>query len=161
MFQIKPCQPRRSAARFIISLSLLTAIAGCSNIEDWSIVHKIDIHQGNVLEQENINKLRPGMTPDQVRFLLGTPALVDAFHQDRWDYLYRIKPGGRDASQRRLTLFFENRKLARIEGDMPPLPEPADGAEKPATQVVVVPQVVPEEPGIFSRVLSGVGLTDD
>lgn len=144
-----------------LALALALGISGCANVGEWSIVHKIDVPQGNVFEQDNINQLRPGMSRNQVRFLMGTPALVDPFHQDRWDYLNRFKPGVGDAYQQRMTLYFENDKLARIEGDLRPQPVSEDEASTSNTQVLDVPQVVLEEPGLFARTLNTIGLDTD
>lgn len=81
-------------------------------------VYRIDIPQGNIITQEMLDQLKPGMSKSQVRFLLGTPLLVDVFHQDRWDYLYSYQPGGKDRLQRRVSVFFSDDKLTRLEGDV-------------------------------------------
>lgn len=81
-------------------------------------VYKMDIHQGNILDEDKVKGLRLGMTENEVRFLLGSPMLVDVFHQHRWDYIYYNKPGKDEPQQRRISLFFESGRLARIE---PPL----------------------------------------
>src|SRR5690606_17744119 len=70
------------------SLTAFLAIAGCS----FPGVYKIDIQQGNVVTQDMINQLRPGMTRRQVRFIMGNPMITDTFHPNRWDYLYSIQP---------------------------------------------------------------------
>ena len=80
--------------------------------------YKMDIQQGNVVTQEMVEKLKPGMTPAQVRFILGTPLVVDAFHKDRWDYVYRFSKGGTLQESRRIVIVFQDDKLARIEGDV-------------------------------------------
>jgi outer membrane protein assembly factor BamE len=80
--------------------------------------YKIDVRQGNYVTQEMVAQLKPGMTKDQVRFVLGTPLLTDMFHAERWDYVYRFKPGRAEAQQRRLSVFFEDGKLARVAGDV-------------------------------------------
>lgn len=64
-----------------------------------------------------VNKLKPGMTRSQVRFALGTPLVADPFHNNRWDYVYRLAPKGRLAETRKLTVFFEGDRLTRLEGD--------------------------------------------
>ena len=80
--------------------------------------HKIDIQQGNFLTQDMVSQLKQGMTKEQVRVALGTPLLNDIFHGERWDYLYwREDPAGK-REQRRLTVFFDDGKLARVEGDI-------------------------------------------
>ena len=78
-------------------------------------VHKIDIQQGNALNEESVNQLRVGMMPEQVRFLLGHPMLTDPFHSDRWYYIYYFKPGKGPLQNRKVTVFFNEGRVARIE----------------------------------------------
>src|SRR5262249_12504878 len=73
-----------------------------------------------VVTQEMVEKLKPGMTPSQVRFILGTPLVVDAFHKDRWDYVYRFSKAGTLQESRRIVIVFKDDKLDRIEGDVVP-----------------------------------------
>lgn len=80
--------------------------------------YRMDIQQGNVVTQEMIDKVKPGMTRSQVRFALGTPLVVDAFHQDRWDYVYFFQKAGTVVEQRRIAVFFTDDRLSRIEGDV-------------------------------------------
>lgn len=122
---------------FTLSLGLLslTALSGCSwvsekydALRDIELpglpgVYKVDVHQGNILEQEQIDQLKPGMSTRQVRFLLGSPLIVDVFHQNRWDYFHRVKLGSGETTQQRMSLFFENDELVRIEGDTIPQPQ--------------------------------------
>lgn len=82
--------------------------AGCS-------VYKVDIQQGNTLEAEQVADLKPGMSREQVAFLLGTPLLRDPFHPDRWDYVFSFKPGGGEIRSQHLTLYFNGNTLARID----------------------------------------------
>lgn len=100
---------------------LLALLSGCgswSNPIDRIKPHKIDIPQGNVLQQEMLDKLKPGMTQSQVRFILGTPLLVDPFHNNRWDYVYRLEREGRMVENRRVTVVFENERLKELQGDV-------------------------------------------
>jgi outer membrane protein assembly factor BamE len=99
-----------------ILLTLVVAIllAGCSSVP--SLLYKIEIQQGNVITQEMVDKLKPGMTRSQVRFALGSPMINDAFHNNRWDYVYRLEQEGRLVEQRRLTVFFDEDNLTRIDG---------------------------------------------
>ncbi len=83
-------------------------------------VYKIDIPQGNVVTQEMVDQLRPGMTYSQVRFIMGTPLITDTFAGERWDYLYSMQRGGGPREQERLSLFFENGQLVRMSGDFKP-----------------------------------------
>ena len=95
----------------------LLALAGCS----FPGVYKIDIQQGNVVTQDMIDQLRPGMTRRQVRFIMGNPLLVDTFHANRWDYLYSLQPGGGQRQQERMSIFFNgNDQLVSLSGDFMP-----------------------------------------
>ncbi len=103
----------------LTSLTLvgLLALAGCS----FPGVYKIDIQQGNVVTQDMIDQLRPGMTRRQVRFIMGNPLIQDTFHTNRWDYLYSLQPGGGERQQERISIFFnENDQLASLSGDFMP-----------------------------------------
>ncbi|MCW8935904.1 MAG: outer membrane protein assembly factor BamE [Gammaproteobacteria bacterium] len=77
--------------------------------------HRIDIQQGNKVTPENYARLKTGMSRNQVVFVLGSPLLKDPFHQNRWDYIYYLKPGNNKIRQSRLTLYFEGDKLIRID----------------------------------------------
>lgn len=80
--------------------------------------YRIDIRQGNIVTQDMVAQLKPGLTKDQVKFILGSPLVSDMFHSDRWDYVYRFQPGKGAAEQRRLTVIFVDNKLARLAGDV-------------------------------------------
>jgi outer membrane protein assembly factor BamE len=95
--------------------------------------HKIDIQQGNVVTQDMVAKLKPGMSKSQVRFALGTPLVLDPFHDNRWDYVYVQQKRGRVIEQRRIVVLFADDKLLRIEGDVvPAAPAAAAQAQSPA-----------------------------
>lgn len=104
-----------------VPLLLALTLVGCSG---WSnpiaklSPHRIEVQQGNLVSQDMVARLKPGMTQSQVRFLLGTPPIVDPFHVNRWDYAYSISKGGEVLERRRLTLRFENDRLKSIEGDI-------------------------------------------
>jgi len=85
-----------------------------------------DVQQGNVVTKDMVDQLRPGMTRDQVRFLLGTPMLTDIFHQDRWDYPYYLRRRNGETQIRKLAVIFEDGKLARFESDAMPAEPLAD-----------------------------------
>ncbi len=134
--------PGFSAMRhFLIPVLLLGLVAGCSSVKIGP--HRIDVQQGNALDQENVARLKPGLNRSQVRFLLGTPLVVDPFRTDRWDYVYVYYKAGKLAEQKRITLFFEGDTLARIEGD---LPEPVAAPVAPAAEPRPQPQPVPAAP---------------
>lgn len=77
--------------------------------------YKMDIHQGNFVTAEMRDKLKLGMSKQQVRYVLGTPMISDVFHGNRWDYVYRFEHGGKVVEKQRLTLDFEGDKLQRID----------------------------------------------
>jgi len=128
----------------LISVLLVGLVAGCSSTRIGP--HRIDVQQGNALDQENVSRLKLGLNRSQVRFLLGTPLVVDPFRTDRWDYVYVFYKAGKLAEQKRITLFFDGDTLARIEGDLPPPPEPApepqpvSAAPQPAVAAAPPPQ---------------------
>ena len=100
-----------------LTLTGLLALAGCS----FPGVYKIDIQQGNVVTQDMIDQLRPGMTRKQVRFIMGNPLLTDTFHANRWDYLYSIQPGGGQRLQERISVNFSaDDQLVGLSGDFMP-----------------------------------------
>jgi outer membrane protein assembly factor BamE len=80
--------------------------------------YKPEIQQGNYISHELVSQVKPGMSREQVRFLLGTPLLTDIFHADRWDYIYWREATDGKREQRRVALFFSDGKLARMEGDV-------------------------------------------
>ncbi|MTI15112.1 outer membrane protein assembly factor BamE [Sansalvadorimonas verongulae] len=113
-------------ATFALVLSA-TLMGGCSWFSDSNAkllsfpgAYKIDIQQGNVITQDMVNQLRPGMTREQVRFVMGAPLLPDTYNSDRWDYIYSFQPGGKVRTQQTLSVFFRDDKLASFEGDVYP-----------------------------------------
>ena len=80
--------------------------------------YKPDIQQGNFISQESVAQVKPGMSREQVRFILGTPLITPIFHADRWDYVYWRESQSGKRESRRVALFFSDGKLARIEGDV-------------------------------------------
>jgi outer membrane protein assembly factor BamE len=83
--------------------------------------YRIEIQQGNYITQDMVSRLKAGMSRDQVRFILGTPLVADMFHADRWDYVFsRRRANSTDVERRRIAVYFEDGKLARIEGDVVP-----------------------------------------
>lgn len=98
---------------------LLAVVSGCSSVPRIVNEYKIDVQQGNVLNQEMVSQLRPGLTKDQVRFILGTPVLMDMFHANRWDYVYRLQKGSGVVEMRKFSTYFDaSNKLIRVGGDV-------------------------------------------
>lgn len=120
----------------IVVAALLSACSGVPT------VHKIDIQQGNVVTQDMVSRLKTGMTRSQVRFVMGTPLVMDAFHPDRWDYVYRYLKADKLIEQRHVTLIFSGDSLSSIAGDVAP-PE-AGVVPANSDHVEVKPLVKPE-----------------
>jgi outer membrane protein assembly factor BamE len=103
-------------------LVLVAATTGC--------MYRMDIQQGNLLDPEQVDQVEVGMTRSQVRFLLGTPMVIDAFDPDRWDYVYSLRRGhSRKVAKRHLVVWFEGDQVTRIEQPIPipPKESPAAG----------------------------------
>ncbi|BAN34757.1 SmpA/OmlA [Sulfuricella denitrificans skB26] len=149
-----------------ISILLLVACSVTEKVGEKLTPYKIDIQQGNVVTQEMVAKLKPGMTKAQVRFVLGTPLITDAFHASRWDYVYRYQKAGKLTEERKLALFFDQELLQRVEGDVvaaSPVTEeknapvttgePAKAAEQSAQGTAPTK----EEKGFFGRMIEKIG----
>ena len=132
-------------------------VAGCANpfsrerLDAYSITYKISIQQGVVVTQEMADQLRNGMSRDQVRFVLGTPILTDPFHADRWDYPFRFQPGRGRIEERRFTVWFDDGKLVRYNGDALPTEEEFAASRNFATTRIVraplLSRPLPQLPG--------------
>jgi len=97
-----------------LAIVLALSLSACSS---W--VYRIDVPQGNYLEQKDIDKLQIEMTKEQVKFILGSPVVLDAFDEDSWYYVYRFK-SGRDKNfnvSKNFTIKFVDNKLVSAEGD--------------------------------------------
>ncbi len=137
----------------IISLIVLSA---CSRSYDGGynlpLLYKIDIQQGNVIEQEMLDKLKPGMDMNQVKFIMGTPVLIDPFHNDRWEYIYSFQKGGGVREQRHITLHFEDEKLSYISGDIEISDVPRIENDIVTEQeAIIVPESKTKKKGFFGR----------
>ena len=95
------------------TVTLAAALLLCS-----ACVYRIDIQQGNLLEESLIEQVEVGMTRSQVQFLLGTPMVSDSFHRNRWDYTYYLKRGrSRDVERRWFIVFFQEDTVVRLDRD--------------------------------------------
>jgi len=162
-----------SRGSFPAALMASALLAGCS-ISAPRIVneYKIDVQQGNVLTQDMVAQLRPGLSKDQVRYILGTPLLMDIFHGDRWDYVYRMNsPKEGKAEARKFSVFFTDGKLSRVGGDVVAAEAGEAGADlvPSSKQQVIDLGSIPQdgsvqapppesERGFFGRMLDKVGL---
>lgn len=108
-----PRPARRSCLSALIAALLL--LGGC--------VYRVDVQQGNLLEESDIDAVQVGMTRSQVRFLLGTPVIADSFHQDRWDYIYYFRKGRKRKAERSwLIVYFDGDRVSRVLKDVPVQP---------------------------------------
>jgi len=94
-------------------LLLLVTLGACTSVP--LAPYKMEIQQGNVVTPEMLAKVKPGMTRAQVRLALGSPLIADAFHADRWDYVYRLEQRGKLIEERKLAVFFAGDKMIRVE----------------------------------------------
>jgi outer membrane protein assembly factor BamE len=91
-----------------VALTVLAGSSGC--------VYRPNISQGNIVEEEDLDQVKVGMTRNQVRFLLGTPMVDDPFHANRWDYVYYVKIGRNDATGKRwVTILFDDDTVSEIQ----------------------------------------------
>jgi outer membrane protein assembly factor BamE len=113
---------------FIIPLIFISILlSACGSAVPKMKPFKMEIQQGNVVTSKMLLQLRPGMTKSQVKFIMGTPLIVDSFHSNRWDYFYQMRQSGKVTEQRRVILDFEKELLARVRGDV--VPQGTPGAE--------------------------------
>jgi outer membrane protein assembly factor BamE len=122
--------PGLLSMRIVALVLALLALSGCG------IVYTIDIQQGNYVTDDLAAKLRLGMTKAEVRQLLGTPLLSDPFHANRWDYYFSNVRARRPDVPSRLTIHFENDKVASFAGQARPAPPPPVGNTAPPQPVV-------------------------
>lgn len=141
--------------KLFLLLFAVLLLGGCN------LIYKQSVQQGNAIEQDSVDDLSLGMSKRQVSLIMGTPAIHDPFHADRWDYIYTFRPRGNDGSQRNITLYFKDGDLAKIDdkgfrktGDPLPyvVPEPEEIDEEaetesgPAAAVVATATVSGPEP---------------
>ena len=112
MDPVPMCAPNTMRAVFLLPMLMLAA---CTLAP-----HKIDIQQGNYVDESMVAKLKPEMTRSQVRFILGTPLIADVFHQNRWDYVYLTGKANKVRAQHKITVIFDGDKLKHVEGDIVP-----------------------------------------
>lgn len=136
----------RIATAVLIVAVLATPLGGC-------IVHRIDVQQGNVVTQKQVSLLKKGMSKREVRYVLGTPLVVDPFHTDRWDYYYSFREGrSKEVRQRLITVVFVDEQLDRIDGDVTPAGATAESQEvEESAGGTKVEKPTQKKKGFFSR----------
>jgi outer membrane protein assembly factor BamE len=111
--------------RCALALGLAAASSAC--------VYRINIQQGNFLDQAAVEQVKVGMTRSQVHYLLGTPMVADSFNKERWDYIYYLKKGRtRHIDSRRVTVYFDGEKVAKLDK---PTAEEAAAQDASAAQI--------------------------
>ena len=103
-----------------LALISLTLTACTTVLENLPGVYNLEIRQGNIVDQDMVDQLRPNMSKRQVLYIMGSPMLVDVFHQKRWDYLYSRQGDGKAREQKRISLYFDGDTLTGIQGDFRP-----------------------------------------
>jgi outer membrane protein assembly factor BamE len=154
--------------RFVAIVFLVSVLGACSWVPRPISEYKIDIQQGNVLTQDMVAQLKPGLTRDQVRFILGTPVLMDMFHANRWDYVYRLQKGSTgEVEMRQFSTFFDDSdQLIRVGGDVSALQASDTSAETTTNKMSEIdlgsiaegteaPPI--EEQGFFGRIMESIG----
>lgn len=119
-------------------LLALLLLSGCSLFP--SIIYRIDVQQGNVITQEMIDALKPDMTKSQVRFVLGTPLIVDTFRNNRWDYVYLLQEKGELIEKKKITIFFKDDRLTHIESHSLPMTPTESELTAPGSDQEVIPE---------------------
>ncbi|MEM7081825.1 MAG: outer membrane protein assembly factor BamE [Pseudomonadota bacterium] len=95
--------------KYVLLFILASGLSACGG-------YKINVLQGNYLDQEKINQVESGMTRNQVKYLLGTPMIADSFHENRWDYVYQFRIGKTgQVIERKVTIYFEGDTVQRVE----------------------------------------------
>jgi outer membrane protein assembly factor BamE len=105
-------------------------LTGCSYLK-FPGVYRVPIQQGNIIDQKKVDQLKIGMTKRQVQYVMGSPLVNDAFHENRWDYIYQVRHGDKTLRNRRFTLYFTDDQLVRYDGDYQP------NAEKPVEDTYI------------------------
>jgi outer membrane protein assembly factor BamE len=119
--------PLRQTRLVLAAAAAVVLATGCGSVDGAGrrlanavTPYKVEVVQGNFVSREQVEALQKGMAREQVRQVLGTPLITDLFHADRWDYVFTLKRQGVPPQQRRLTVFFANDVLDRVEGDTMP-----------------------------------------
>jgi outer membrane protein assembly factor BamE len=97
--------------KLIIAITFFGLLAGCSEFP----VYKPTIQQGNVFTSEMTRQLRIGMSPEQVRYIMGSPVLTHTFNPDRWNYVYVLQRGNKQLSEKIITIYFANGHAVKIQ----------------------------------------------
>lgn len=104
---------------FFLTFIFLTACSVKSPIDYFEAkIYKLDVQQGNIITAEMLMGLKPGMTKAQVKYVLGTPLIQDSFHENRWDYIYKMIKDDRLIEERHVVVRFADDELVDVKGDI-------------------------------------------
>ena len=103
----------RFSSRLLIAFVIPMLLSAC-----FLGTHRVEVQQGNFVDEEMVSKIKMNMTREQVLFALGTPLIIDPFHPNRWDYVYLTGKAGDVNRVRGFTLEFEEDRLVRVQGDV-------------------------------------------
>ncbi len=121
---------QKHVRRLFIAISLML-LAGCQYFQ-FPGVYKIDIQQGNIVTQDMIDQLKPGMSKRQVRYVMGNPLIEDTFNPNRWDYFYSLIPAKGEPTKERISIYFKGDELTHFSGDFVPTEATTAAAENDA-----------------------------
>lgn len=126
--------------RIVLVAVAILSLSACFKI------YRLDVQQGNVVTEEMIDKLKPGMSQKAVKSILGTPLVTDPFHKDRWDYYYSYRNGSEKTEQHHhITIVFENKQFLRIEGDLNKV------VKRSVNDIPIELQIADETPNVVER----------
>lgn len=108
-----------SPMRILLIAVALAALTACGGF-GFPGVYRINVEQGNLVTQEMVDQLKPGMTRRQVRFIMGTPLVEDSFNRERWDYPYVMRRGDEVLRESQVTVYFDGDRLTSVSGELQP-----------------------------------------
>ena len=146
-----------SMQKITVILILSCMISACSYNGSLNLpgLYRVDIQQGNIIDQDMVDRLRPGMDRFQVEFILGTPAISDPFHADQWDYIFSMAEESENRQQRHIRVHFVDDKLAYIDGDVVVSNREITDAVRQSRSVEVPPGSRPSG-NIFQRMFNAI-----
>lgn len=147
-------------SKLTLYLFIALLVSACSSdpITDRIDIYQLDIQQGNLIKQDMVNQLKPGLSKRQVVFIMGSPLLTDTFHQNRWDYIFTLKPIKGEVKKARMSLFFDSEGLlTETKGDFTP-DKNAKITSKKMTYDVPPPK---EDYGILDKLFRKMGFNDE
>jgi len=155
----------------LMTLAVSLVLSGCAGNKDGApeyqesalnklpFVYQMTIQQGNIITPEMVDQLEPGMNRNQVRYILGTPMLVDMFHQDRWYYTYTVRRAHQQMEKKPLTIYFDGDILNRVEGFTSPNHSRAE-AKEPEEKILSVPDWKGDS-SLVKKALKAMGIDEE